>query len=290
MLDKINSTVEKLEQESINSKAHYKNTFTRNVIVALLYLLNKELRTRYVSGEKEIVYSVPVLYSYSGNERFWQEFFADYSFCICDDKLKSKIAEGVYDPVPRGNLVLKTMNIREDDLVNYGVRGIYQSVEDVEEKDVPQIITKSANVNLVPLAMTFDIEFTLTTQVEGFQIFESMIDSFYRARKIIFQYESFTIPTVVGFPDNVGFSQSVSFAYPDTGVVTALMPIEVETYYPFVDKTTEIKIHPNSPKSQLLLRITEDNFLTGDDAYPELQIPGRYPIVRFDSNFTPYSD
>ena len=55
-----------------------------------------------------------------------------------------------------------------------------------------------------------------------------------------FQYRGMRIPALFVFPDQATNDKAYKFSYTDNNKITISFQIEIETYFPSFDKTTEV--------------------------------------------------
>ncbi len=213
---------------AFNHQFNKDDVFFRNVTVGLLDLLNKKVVVKYVVSDdetKEI--PIPFFYNMGGDSQFLQDFYAGSEDPDCF------VTEGNIDPVPRGIVDLENMVIDSASLTNKFVRGSY--VRNIKG----EVKTFSAFLLQVPLNLTFKIEIVCDNKLEAFKITEQLIHVFYKANKYSIAFAGFRVPCLTGFSEDYTVVKPLEFSYDDDENPKLEFTIEVETYQPVIDESTE---------------------------------------------------
>jgi len=206
--------------------------FLRSFITSLLKSMNDKLKYIQVNDRQEIleVY-IPFFYSMTGDEPFLQDFFIKYSDCANDQE----IAEGNYDVIPRGIVVLETVQIDPQGLSNKFTRMSY-AVETVQG----EMKTFSSYTNSVPLNISLAVSIKVDTLLDAFKVFQSVVGTFYKTYSLSFEYDGFRVPAQVGFPELYDMSKQMEFTYNNSPqYIEFKFSLAVETYFPEKDLSTE---------------------------------------------------
>ena len=205
------------------------NVHSRAVIVGLINLLNSRVHYENILGDDSIeIVGVPFLYAMSGDERFLQDFFTHWNDCV-----HPRMADGNYDVIPRGTVTLTSNTINTEMMTHRFVRGTY--VKEING----QLQRFSAFLNSLPLTMSFDIEIQTDTVLDAFKIQQSVIETFYKVQVFSVNFRGFRVPCQAGFSEDLGIEKTFEFSYQDQGKVSIKFQVEIETYYPVTDPTTE---------------------------------------------------
>lgn len=205
------------------------NVHSRAVIVGLVNLLNTVVQYDNVLGDTTIDrVTVPFFYSMTGDERFLQDFFLEWSDCV-----HPKHADGNYDVIPRGIVTLTSNTINTSAMTHRFVRGTYAKEVD------GQLQTYNAFLNSIPLAMQFDVVIEADTNLDAFKIQQSIIETFYKTQVYSVSYKGFRVPCQVGFPEDYGLEKTFEFTYQTETKIEIKFTLAVETYMPVIDPTTE---------------------------------------------------
>ena len=214
---------------AFNHKHNTDNVFSRAVIVGLVNLLNNKIQfVNQLSDDEVDVIEVPWFFNQSGDERFMQDYYTMWSDCI-----HPKLSPGNYDPIPRGVTTLTGENINSSALTHRFVRG--KRVKEIDG----QLHTFNAFLNSIPLTMSFDCEVICASHLDGFKIQQTIREIFYKVQVFQMSYNGFRIPCQVGFPEDVGLEKTFEYSYGDENQITLKFSLELETYQPVIDKTTE---------------------------------------------------
>lgn len=205
------------------------NVFSRAVIVGLINLLNNKIQYSNVLSDTETdVIEVPWFFNQAGDERFMQDYFTFWNDCI-----HPKLSPGNFDVIPRGNCTLTGENIDTGMLTHRFVRG--KRVKEIDGR----LETFNAYLNSIPLSMSFDCEVLCDTQLNAFKIQQTIREIFYKVQIFHTSFDGFRIPCQVGFPESMGLEKTFEYSYGDDTKITLSFQLEIETYHPVMDKTSE---------------------------------------------------
>ena len=205
------------------------NVHSRAVIVGLVNLLNTVVQYDNVLGDNNIDrITVPFFYSMTGDERFLQDFFLEWSDCV-----HPRHADGNYDVIPRGIVTLTSNTINTAAMTHRFVRGSYAKEID------GQLQTYNAFLNSIPLSMQFDVVVQTDTNLDAFKIQQSIIETFYKTQVYSVSYKGFRVPCQVGFPEDYGLEKTFEFTYSTETKIEIKFSLTLETYLPVIDPTTE---------------------------------------------------
>jgi hypothetical protein len=205
------------------------NIHSRAIIVGLVNMLNNKIQYQNVLSDTEIdVVEVPWFFAKSADERFLQDYFTFWSDCI-----HPKLANGNYDVTPRGVISLSSKGIDSSSLTNRFVRGSY--VKEINGK----LETFNSYINSLPIRMNFECEIKCSSYTDGFKIEQALIETFYKVQVFNVSFKGFRIPCQVGLPEDFGLEKNFEYSYGDDSETTIKFSLELETYYPVMDKTSE---------------------------------------------------
>jgi len=219
---------------AFNQQYNTDNVLLRSVIVGLLDLLNTRLQINQVVDNVTTVIPVPFFYQKYGSERFLQDFFINFMKHPEESCNGPQIIEGGIEPVPRGILSLSGISVNSASLTSKFVRGTYNKEIDGEVKAF------SSMLNIIPLALTFDVQIISNTLIESMKITQEAIGAFYKAAKFNVDYNGFMVPCQAGFSEDYQTEKQLQFTYGDgEDKIIVRFTIEIETYLPVPDSTTE---------------------------------------------------
>ena len=162
---------------AFNHKYNTDDAIIRACIVGLVNELNNRIAFENVwDDNRKTVVRVPFFYAMSGDERFLQDYFSNWSDCAPD------FIEGNTDPIPRGTIFLSGVSVLASNLTSRYVRGFYTKEVDGELKRF-----NSYN-NSIPIQLNFSAEIMADTTVDSFKITQSIIGTLYRT--LVFLKES----------------------------------------------------------------------------------------------------
>jgi hypothetical protein len=199
------------------------------VIVGLVNLLNSKVQFENIYSDTESsVVVVPFFYNFGGDERFLQDYFLHWNDCVTP-----QMVDGNIDPIPRGIVTLSSSTINTNMLTNRFVRGNY--VKQVGN----EVLTYNAFLNSIPLTMNFDVEIYADTSLDAFKIQQSVLETFYKTQVFSVEFRGFRVPCQVGFPEDQGIEKTFEFTYQSDTTIKFVCPLQLETYFPVTDPTTE---------------------------------------------------
>lgn len=213
---------------SFSHKYNSDDVLIRACIVGLVNELNNRINFENIwdDNTKQTV-RVPFFYAMSGDERFLQDYFSNWSDCAPD------FIEGNTDPIPRGTVFLTAVSVLSSNLTSRYVRGYYTKEEDGELKRY------NSYINSIPVQLNFTAEIMADTTTDIFKIIQSAISVFYRTLVFSINFKGFRIPTQVGFPDSYNPDKQFEFTYGETNRLKATFDIELQTYLPIPDPQQE---------------------------------------------------
>lgn len=214
------------------------DVFFRGVIIGLLSKLNETINYEQTGSDqvRRVVY-IPFFYSMVGDEPFLQDFYLSYEDCDGNPAF----AEGNYDVVPRGIIEMSTMRIDTASATTKFVRASY--VKEVVKEIGSEMVTYSSYMNPIPLGISMSAKIKADTTLDAFKIQQSVLEILYKRFIYYFNYKGFRIPVQVSLGDAVPDKQPNSFTMSygsERGQgVTLSFSMELETYLPQLDLTTE---------------------------------------------------
>ena len=211
-----------------NFKTNSDNVFFRALIVAFINALNDRIKYDVIVSPTETrPFSLDFYFSLVGDGRFIQDNFINMDNCKFD------FADGNYDPIPRGVVSISGIEMPEDTLTNNYVRLEYQKLVDGAMK------TYSAQAIIVPLRVQFQIDIIVDILLDYFRIIQVAFSEFFKTIPFSFRYETIRIPARAMIPSPLPGEKPYSYTYGDDQRIKMSFNIEVETYLPVVDPTTE---------------------------------------------------
>lgn len=234
---------------SFSHKYNTDDVIIRSAIVGLVNELNNRMYfyNTWEDDKKQLV-RIPFFYAMSGDERFLQDYFSNWSDCAPD------FIEGNVDPIPRGTVYLTGVSILSSNLTNRYVRGYYTKEVDGQLKRF------NSYINSIPLQLNFSAEILTDTSVDSFKIIQTAISELYKTLVFNVNYEGFRIPTQAGFPESYAVNKQFEFTYGSTDRLKCSFDVEVQTYLPIPDRKQEFFAGNNIQKiSSTLHGINDTN-------------------------------
>jgi hypothetical protein len=209
-----------------NQKHNSDDIHIRAVISGLVDLLNSKIFFNNVlSNTQTDQVHVPFYFSFTGDERYLQDKFLDWSSCR-----SSTFADGNYEKVPRGIVKLTSKRIKESELTQRFIRGTYT-------KEINgNLETFSANLNPIPLEIGFDVEIVANSMTDLSKIDQQLLETFYKVQMFNVNFKGFLISCMVEFPDETTNEKIFEYSFPDDENNFILsFSLTLSTYYPVVD-------------------------------------------------------
>jgi hypothetical protein len=209
------------------------NVLIRAVIAGLLDVLNNHIQYSQVWGNDPIEdfenIQVPWFYNQSGDERFMQDFYTHYGECM-----PPRPIDGNFDMVPRGELTYAGSGINAQRITSRYVQGRY--VKEVDGKLEGFI----SYLYSMPLNVRFDLELWADTQLTGLKIEQEIRETFYKNVTYYVYYKGMRVGCTAGFPEEIVVEKNINYSFESDNKVKLTFQLEVETYQPVFDKTTEM--------------------------------------------------
>lgn len=213
---------------SFSHKYNSDDVLIRAHIVGLVNELNNKINFENVweDGRKETV-KVPFFYAMSGDERFLQDYFSNWSDCA------PNFIEGNTDPIPRGTIMLSGVSVLGSNLTSRYVRGYYTKEIDGELKRF------NSYINSIPIQLNFSAEIIADTMTDIFKIVQSVIATFFRTVTFSINFKGFRIPIQAGFPESYSIDKQFEFTYGETNRLKTIFDIEAQGFFPIPDQANE---------------------------------------------------
>jgi len=274
-----------------NFKTNSDNVFFRALIVAFINALNDRIKYDVIISPTETrTFSLDFYYSLVGDGRFIQDKFINMDNC------KFEFADGNYDPIPRGVVNIAGIQMPEDSLTNNYVRIEYQKLVDGAMK------TYSAQAIIVPLRVQFRVDIIVDILLDYFRIAQVAFSEFFKTIPFSFRYESIRIPARAMIPSPLPGEKQYSYEVGQDQRIKMGFDIEVETYLPVIDKTTEFfkgnsiqtfssssqvyrqreHVKDNNPRLTVASSIDENSMTLVFDSYIDEKniLPGQYLTIK----------
>ena len=225
---------------SFSHKYNTDDVIIRACIVGLVNELNNRINYEqtWADDQRQTV-RVPFFYAMSGDERFLQDYFSNWSDCAPD------FIEGNTDPIPRGTIFLSGVSVLSSNLTSRYVRGFYTKEENGELKRY------NSYINSIPIQLNFSAEILVDTSIDSFKIVQSAIAVLYRTLVFSVNFKGFRIPTQAGFPDNYTLDKQFEFTYQNTDRLKVTFDIELQSYLPIPDPAQEMFAGKNIQQTQI---------------------------------------
>lgn len=208
------------------------DVFLRALIISFVRALNDKITYFQVNDKQEVIeIFIPFFYSLAGDESFLQDQYLNYYDCEGNQVQ----AEGNYDVIPRGIVILNGVNIDAASITSKHVRTTY-TIEDTSG----EMKAFSAYTNQIPLTLDFSIRMRADTMLDVFKIFQSTLETFYKILSFNFEYSGSRISAQCGFPEQYNNDKQFEFSYGNSQQwIETSFNVSMETFFPQRDKSTE---------------------------------------------------
>jgi hypothetical protein len=259
---------------ALQQRYNNENILSRAIIGGVLNILNNKINYEQVwSNDVVENVSIPWFYNMSGDLRFMQDFYTHYSDC-----LPPRPADGNFDMIPRGILTYTGSPIDPVRITSRYIQGTYLKNID------GQLQTYRSFLYSIPLNVNFDCELWLDTQVTGLKVEQLIRELFYKTITFYVYYKGMRVGCTVGFPEDYTLYKNVQYSFEtgNTTVVKINFSLQVETYQPVFDPTTEV--NNNQYMTGLGYRLwtnneKNDGNITITSNYESVTIPKGYPLM-----------
>lgn len=249
---------------AFNHSYNTDDSIIRANIVGLVNELNNRIVFENVWGDNEKTeVRVPWFYAMSGDEKFLQDYFSNWSDCAPD------FIEGNTDPIPRGTVSMTGYSVMSSNLTSRYVRGYYTKVVEGELKRF------NSYINSIPVQMNFTAEILADTSIDTFKITQAITTYLYRTQVFSVNFKGFRVPTQIGFPDAYALNKQFEFTYGVNDRLKVTFDIELQSYLPVIDpmneffagntiQTATTNLTPNSGPTETTNTVPGDNAPPGD--------------------------
>jgi hypothetical protein len=204
----------------IGDKFNFEDVFFRDLTVCVLDTLEGQIKwtNRFTSGD--VFVQVPIYYSLTGDERFLLDSFSD------DIVSENRFIELNTDLIPRGHLTMTSFNIKSDEFANPNV-WLRMVVEN--DFEIRKVLGK---VRAVPITVNYDLEITLSSEIDTFKCSQAILDTLWIYKFMYFEHNFMNIDAVLTMPDTNSIEMSREKNLTSDNNIKLKCSFTVETYYP----------------------------------------------------------
>jgi hypothetical protein len=213
---------------------HYNNEdlLIRGIIAGLLDILNNHIEYKQVWGNDDIeTIRVPFYYQASGDERFMQDFYTFYNSCLAPRPIDGNLS----DLIPRGIITYTGSTINSQRITSRYVQGRY--VKEVDGK----LESYVSFLYSIPLQIRIDCEMWIDREITALKIEQEIRETFYKTVTYYTYYKGLRVGCTVGFPEDIAIEKNVQYSFETDNKIKLTFSLEIESYQPVFDKTTEMK-------------------------------------------------
>jgi len=204
----------------IGDKFNFEDVFFRDLTVCVLDTLEGQIKwtNRFTSGD--VFVQVPIYYSLTGDERFLLDSFSD------DIVSENRFIELNTDLIPRGHLTMTSFNIKSDEFANPNV-WLRMVVEN--DFEIRKVLGK---VRAVPITVNYDLEITLSSEIDTFKCSQAILDTLWIYKFMYFEHNFMNIDAVLTMPDTNSIEMIREKNLTSDNNIKLKCSFTVETYYP----------------------------------------------------------
>ena len=204
----------------VGDSFNFEDVFFRDLTVCVLDTLEGQIKwiNRFTSGD--VFVQVPIYYSLTGDERFLLDSFSD------DIVSENRFIELNTDLIPRGHLTMTSFNIKSDEFANPNV-WLRMVVEN--EFEIRKVLGK---VRAVPITVNYDLEITLSSEIDTFKCSQAILDTLWIYRFMYFEHNFMNIDAVLTMPDTNSIEMMREKNLTSDNNIKLKCSFTVETYYP----------------------------------------------------------
>jgi hypothetical protein len=218
---------------SYNQKFNADDSVLRHIIIGFLADLNNKVYFhRQLSNDERVIVDVPFYYSITGDDQFLRDQFLFSTASGPNCSPDAAFADGNYDSIPRGIANLTSLSIDSSKLVNKRTVGSYTKMNDEGAME-----GYTAEFDMIPITMGFDIEILVSSTIDSFKLTESIIKRLYKSN--YFNVEvghlnegTYRIASYYAFPEDYTQERPLEFTFEDKEQYKVTFPIEVNSFIP----------------------------------------------------------
>jgi len=215
---------------SLWNKYNTEGVLIRGVLSGLLDILNSMKYTQIWGDSNEEEITLYWTYNSSGDERFNHDFYTFYGSCM-----PPRPIDGNFDVLPRGVITYTGSSISSQRITSRYVQGRY--IKEVEG----QLESYVSYLYSIPLNVKIDCELWCDRQITALKIEQQIRETFYKTVTFYSYYKGMRIGSTVGFPDDITLEKSIQYSFESDNKIKVTFQLEIETYQPVFDPTTETK-------------------------------------------------
>ncbi len=216
---------------ALYNRYNNEDILVRAVLAGLLDILNNHIEYQQVWENDDIeIVKVPWFYNQSGDERFMQDFYTHYAEC-----LPPRPVDGNFDMIPRGAIKYSGSTINAQRITSRYVQGRY--VKEVDSK----LESYVSFLYSIPLQIRIDCEMWIDREITALKIEQEIRETFYKTVTYYTYYKGLRVGCTVGFPEDIAIEKNVQYSFESDNKIKLTFSLEIESYQPVFDKTTEMK-------------------------------------------------
>jgi hypothetical protein len=220
---------------ALQQKYNNENIFSRAVIAGLLNVLNNNITYQQAWSNEDVeTIQVPWFYNQSGDERFMQDFYTHYSDCVSPRQI-----DGNFDMIPRGIVTYAGARIGSQRITSRYVQGTF--LKEVNG----QLQTYRSFLYSIPLDITIPCEMWADNFTNALKIEQTIREVFYKTVTFYVYFRGMRVGCTAGFSEDIPLEKNIAYSFEADNKIKLTFNIEIETYQPVFDPTTEVNANLN---------------------------------------------
>jgi len=220
---------------ALYTKYNNEGILSRAVIAGILNVLNNHINYQQVWDNDDVEeIKVPWYYNQSGDLRFMQDFYTHYA-----DYCPPINIDGNFDVIPRGIITYTGISISNQRITSRFVQGHY--LKEVNG----QLQSFTSYLYSIPLNISISCELWIDTQISALKIEQAIIETFYKTITFYVYFKGLRVGCTAGFPETITKEKNITYSFEADNKIKMTFNIDIETYLPVFDKTTEINSNAN---------------------------------------------
>jgi len=258
---------------ALHQKYNNEDILVRAIVAGVLNILNNKITYNQTWSNEDVEeIKIPWYYNLSGDERFQQDFYTFYGWC-----LPPKPVDGNFLQIPRGVITYAGSVIDSARITSRYIQGTY--LKEING----QLQTYRSFLYSIPLNINFNCEMWLDTQITSLKVEQAIRELFYKTITFYVYYKGMRLGCTVGFPEDITLEKNIQYSFESDNKIKIIFALQVEAYQPVFDPTTEV--NNNDSMTGIGYRIIDkpatknDGIITLTTNYEGLTIPKQYPLL-----------
>lgn len=225
------------------------DVYIRNVIVTIWKSLNNVIQLNYVKNNQYEHKKIPFYFEMSGDERFLQDLF----FGETNDLVEKMSISGNFEKIPRGIFSLGAPVL---DTSQYSSKYIPGRKIEISLDGV--VSEYFSNVNILPVSIPIDCEIKVSTTLDLYKTWETIIKTLHNMTAVEFTYDNFPIKGQLVLSTDTNLDKTTEFSFGDLIEKKITFSLELKTYFPIFNTTKGFVFDENNRIKNFEINIDPD--------------------------------